>query len=710
MSLKVLLSALVLVAVLSAALAGGAHSQSPPNRVRVFITLPDTHSAGDDSEIRSLGGETRHVFSSGRVISVEVPAVTVATLERNPRFVSIDPVPTVSIAEDTLPWGIDRVDAERVWGGAENAVNVVGGRNDGSGVNVAVIDTGIASHPDLNIIGGASFVDSEPSFSDGHGHGTHVAGTIAGRDNTPSSAEPSVIGMAPGAGLIAVKVMDSDGNGFMDDVAAGLTWAVQNGADVVNMSLVCNGSAAACNNSAMQTALQTATNAGVVMVAAAGNEGAGTNTVGWPAQDSRVIAVSATTTNDSIASFSSRGPAIDIAAPGVSIFSTYPGTYATFSGTSMASPHVAGAAALLVACGHSSSQVRSLLQSTADDLGAPGRDNDFGFGLLDIDQAATCGGGGDGDGDGSITEDFESGGFSGGSGWDAAWSRTGSTSYTTIMTSSTPQAGSWHARVRSNAAMSRRFSLAGLADASLTFWAKASSWESGDGAAVQVSTNGSSWTTVASFSNGFDTNVYQQRQVDLGAWAGAGMAYLRILGQMSASTDYFYVDSISISGDGGGGSPPPPPGGGGAITEGFESGDWSGGSGWAAAWTRAGSTSYSTILTSAGPQSGLNHVRVRYTASITRAFSLSGFGAPTLTFWAKASSWESNDGAAVQISANGSTWTTVAGFSDGFDINVYQQRQVNLSQWAGDSTVYIRILGQMSSSADYFYVDSITIQ
>jgi serine protease AprX len=120
----------------------------------------------------------------------------------------------------------------------------------------------------------------------------------------------------------------------------------------------------------MQGALQDATDAGVVIVAAAGNAGAGTNTVGWPAQDPRTIAVAATTSSNARASFSSTGPAVDIAAPGVEIFSTYPGTYATMSGTSMASPHVAGAAAILLQANPdlTPEQVRMALQSTADPI------------------------------------------------------------------------------------------------------------------------------------------------------------------------------------------------------------------------------------------------------------------------------------------------------------------------------------------------------
>ncbi len=226
------------------------------------------------------------------------------------------------------------------------------------------------------------------------------------------------------------------------------------------------------------------------------------------------------------------------------------------SGTSMASPHVAGAAALLVNCGYSASQIRSVLDSTADDLGAAGRDNEYGYGLLDVEEAASCGSGvatptPTPSGPAPITEGFESGNWSGGTGWTSAWSLSGSSSYTTLLTSSSPQSGSWHARLRANGTITRPFSLSGYSSATLTFWAKASSWENGDGAAVQVSTNGSNWTNVLTFVNGFDNNSsYQQQQVNLNAYAGQGTVYLRFQGQMSSSADYFYIDSIDVSGTG----------------------------------------------------------------------------------------------------------------------------------------------------------------
>lgn len=147
----------------------------------------------------------------------------------------------------------------------------------------------------------------------------------------------------------------------------------------------------------------------------------------------------------------------------------------------------------------------------------------------------------------SVTEDFESGGWSSGAGWTNAWNRTGYWVFSTITTRSAPQAGSQHVRLQSDASITRAFSLQDARSATLTFWAKADSWENGDGALVQISSDNRTWTTVSSFANGFDTNRYEQRQISLGQWAGQTTVYLRILGRMGRVGDYFYVDSIQIT-------------------------------------------------------------------------------------------------------------------------------------------------------------------
>ena len=284
---------------------------------------------------------------------------------------------------ETLPWGVNKIDADLVWDVDHNLI-LDSGANAGAGVKVAVVDTGIdLTHPDLaaNIVGGYNAIDPTKSPTDDNGHGTHVSGIIAGIDNTIG-----VLGVAPRASLLAVKVLNRQGSGYYSDIIEGIGWSVDNGAQVINMSL-----GGTYDSTALHSAIVSAVNAGVVVVAAAGNSGPGDNTVGYPAKYPEVIAVSATTSSNTIASYSSRGPEVDLAAPGSSIFSTYKGgAYQTLSGTSMASPHVAGAVALVIASGVSGvDNVRTVLRQTADDLGAAGKDNLYGDGLVDAEQAVT---------------------------------------------------------------------------------------------------------------------------------------------------------------------------------------------------------------------------------------------------------------------------------------------------------------------------------
>jgi len=264
-----------------------------------------------------------------------------------------------------LPWGIERVNSNDVWDVAT-----------GSGVNVAVVDTGVdRTHPDLvaNLRGGANFVATVRSYNDDNGHGTHVAGIIAAADNTIG-----VVGVAPKANIYAVKVLNKSGTGYISDIIAGIQWSVDNGMDIVNMSLGSN-----YPSDAFESAINAASNAGVIIVAAAGND---SSSVDYPAAYEKAIAVSATDINDSLASFSSRGEQIDVAAPGVSIYSTYKGgAYATMSGTSMATPHVSGIIALMLQRepGLTLGEIRQQFETGCVDLGTDGKDPYFGYGLVD---------------------------------------------------------------------------------------------------------------------------------------------------------------------------------------------------------------------------------------------------------------------------------------------------------------------------------------
>ncbi|GAB7193320.1 hypothetical protein NUM3379_40290 [Kineococcus sp. NUM-3379] len=241
---------------------------------------------------------------------------------------------------------------------------------------VAVLDTGTAVHPDLpRVLAGANFsADAGTARADGHGHGTHVAGTIAA-----AVGNGGVNGIADGVTILPVKVLGNSGGGTSTAIAKGIVWAADNGAHVINMSL-----GMTAQNSTVTAALDYARSKGVVLVAAAGNSGANGNPVMYPAADRGVIGVSATDSADRFASFSEYGPQIDVAAPGVAVTSTLPTGYGTWNGTSMASPHVAAVAALVKAANPqlTPDQVEQVLKGSAQDLGAPGRDDRFGAGLV----------------------------------------------------------------------------------------------------------------------------------------------------------------------------------------------------------------------------------------------------------------------------------------------------------------------------------------
>lgn len=306
------------------------------------------------------------------------------------RYVEPDPPGAVWIQEDTLVYGVRNIEAEVVWGGFANATNVIPGQG-GAGVNVAVIDTGIdCGHPDLAahcVYGPNLTVKGNKVAFDDHGHGTHVAGTIAARDNGFG-----VIGVAPETTLYAVKVLDAKGSGSWSAVASGIIWATRNGIQVINMSL--GGSSF---SQAIADAVKVASDAGVLVVSAAGNSGC-CDRVLYPAKLPESMAVAAVDSLDQRASFSSTGPEVDVAAPGVAILSTVPqgactlcdpSGYRTLSGTSMATPHVAGTAALLMSQGFTAIQAWEQISGTATDLGFPGFDFFHGWGRVDALSATT---------------------------------------------------------------------------------------------------------------------------------------------------------------------------------------------------------------------------------------------------------------------------------------------------------------------------------
>ena len=285
---------------------------------------------------------------------------------------------TVRAAADAILWNIRLIYAPQAWR-----------LSKGAGVRVAVVDTGIANnHPDLQVYGGVSFVNGVTSWNDDNGHGTHVAGIIAAKDNGTG-----IVGVAPHARLYAVKVLNRNGSGSLSSVLNGLIWCGRARMHIVNLSL---GSTPNPDSFSMSTfnrayehvGLLLRRRYGVLLVAAAGNRGG--RPVSDPARCPSYLAVGAIDSGRRLAPFSSIGYQVELCAPGVNIISNFPPNgFRRLSGTSMAAPHVAGVAALVKARrpGLHPDSIRVHLWRTAIDLGWPGRDWAWGYGQVNAYRA-----------------------------------------------------------------------------------------------------------------------------------------------------------------------------------------------------------------------------------------------------------------------------------------------------------------------------------
>ena len=329
----------------------------------------------------------RHTFHHIRALSAEIPEeslddilsnANVAYVEEDFVVALIEPMATSSEYDNS--WGVRHIGAESV-----HQLPVTG-----SGAKIAVLDTGINyNHPDLfaNYRQGFDFVynDDDPFDDSWNRHGTHVAGIIASVLN-----DQGVVGVAPDASLYAVKVLEGSGFGMASWLIAGLEWVVANDMDIANLSI-----GFTQYSQAMEDACTYATENGVLLVAAAGNASGGAVT--YPAAFSSVIAVTGTDPLDQSGFFAPLAAEVELAAPGVAIYSTSRNdSYEYLSGTSQAAPHVSGAAALLIEAGLrdfnkdgmiSHADIRRRLIDTATDLGVEGRDEEFGYGLINVAQA-----------------------------------------------------------------------------------------------------------------------------------------------------------------------------------------------------------------------------------------------------------------------------------------------------------------------------------
>jgi subtilisin family serine protease len=391
MSKKFLLTSLLILSMLLAlgVISKPAAQSQGVGHEEILIGFKAFPGKSEKAIVEKTGGKIKYAYRLIPVIAASVPSAAIKGLRHNPNVTYIEEDGDVFIAGDWTPseladsWGVDRIDADLVWDNGDP-------NSKGAGVYVAIIDTGIdKDHPDLiaNIAGGRNFVsgkgkDKMPApdaWDDGHGHGTHCAGVVAADDNGFG-----VVGVAPDlrtnnlGGLYGVKVLDNRGRGKASDFIAGLQWAVENHADIVSISLRMYGEG-------VTAACDAAYDAGLLLVSSAGNNWGGGVT--GPANHPSVLAVSAIDEYDNIAEFSSDGPEVELAAPGVDVYSTYRnGGYTSMDGTSMACPHVAGVAALAWAKHNyiMGSAVRYQLHRTAEPLGTfPPPNEQYGYGLVD---------------------------------------------------------------------------------------------------------------------------------------------------------------------------------------------------------------------------------------------------------------------------------------------------------------------------------------
>jgi subtilisin family serine protease len=344
--------------------------------------------------LRPLGVSVHRQFNIIPAVAVRLDPDRLEALLANPEIDYVEPdfenelyapsdVTAAAVVQD-IPWGITRVDAAGAWPFTK-----------GAGVKVGIIDTGIdENHPDLNPLGGVNVVTGGTTRNDWDDnspycptHGTHVAGTVAALDNTIG-----VVGVAPEADLYAVRVFDPGNSGtapgcyYLDEhLILALQWSVENSLDVVNMSI-----GGRFPSIAVSDALFAAFQAGVLPVAASGND---YGAVGYPGGFSSVIGVGATDEADNRVSFSNYGPELDVTAPGIRVLSTVGGGgYESWQGTSMATPHVTGVAALVRAARPDlgPDDVRQILYSTADDVNAPGFDVYTGWGVVQAGAAVNA--------------------------------------------------------------------------------------------------------------------------------------------------------------------------------------------------------------------------------------------------------------------------------------------------------------------------------
>ncbi len=429
-------------------------------------------------------------------------------------------------------WAWNKISAFAAWDITQGSI----------ATKVAIVDTGVQrTHPDLDakIVAGYDFVSGDTAPDDGNGHGTHVAGTAAAETNNATGGA----GTCPNCRIMPVRVLDNNGSGSLTNVANGIRWAADNGAKVINLSLGGPGS------STLQSAVDYAAGRGAFLACAAGNSNTSSTSNAYPAAYPNCFAVASTTSTDARSSFSNYGSWVEVAAPGSSIYSTWLNNgYNTISGTSMATPHVAGLGGLLAGQGLTATQIRDRICAGADDIAGTG--TYWTCGRINANAAVTGGtppppppppppG----------SEAIVNGGFEAGT---SPWSQTSTGGYG-LITTTRPHSGSqsaWLGGYNSGTdTISQTVTVP--SNGTLKYWWYMTTQESGstpyDYLRVRVYTaSGGLLGTLRTWTNASGAGLWRQDSLGMASYAGQSVRVT-----FSATTDYslpssFFVDDVSL--------------------------------------------------------------------------------------------------------------------------------------------------------------------
>jgi thermitase len=468
---------------------------------------------------------------------VELRADKAAKAKADKRFTLVEPnLVLTTQATPTDPsysqqYGFGRISAPTAWDTTTGSSSVV----------IAVVDTGVQrSHPDLDakIVAGYDYVSNDTAPDDGNGHGTHVAGTAAAETQNATGGA----GTCWGCKVMPVRVLDNNGSGTLANVAKGITFAADNGAKVINLSLGGGGT------STLQQAVDYAWGKGSFLACAAGNSNTSSTSSAYPGAYANCFAVASTTSTDARSSFSNYGTWVEAAAPGSSIYSTWINSgYNTISGTSMATPHVAGLAGLLASQGLTATQIRDRICSTSDKISGTGSFWTCGR----INAAAAVAGG-------TTTPPpppppsgdlIENGGFESGT---APWTQTSTGGYG-LIDGTRPRTGTRSAYLAgyNSGTDTLDQTITVPSTGSLRFWWYMTTQESGstvyDRLQVRVlSSSGAVLATPLTYSNASGAGLWREAVLSLASYAGQSVRV-----QFRATTDSslptsFFVDDVSF--------------------------------------------------------------------------------------------------------------------------------------------------------------------